>query len=291
MIGDDEALQGEAALDDGEHLLRAGHRRGILVLGNGAAEGDAAEIVEAGEDGVEDLAADILEIGIDALRTLLVEHRAYIALGLVVEAGVVARLAHRPLALLLVAGAAHDPGAGELGELARHLADRAGRRRDEHRLARLGLADVPDAVPGSEARHAEHAEIGRQRQARGVDLAQALAVMDRVRRPVQHAHHDVALGVARVLRLDDLADRAAGQRLVELEGRRVGAQLGHARPHVGIERQETLGDQDLALGKGGQRNGLGAEAVLGDVALGAPGEDDLLDVGHGSFLSSKSRRR
>jgi hypothetical protein len=264
---------------------------GVLVFGDGAAEGDAAEIVEAREDGVEDPAADILEIGIDSLRAELVEHRADVALGLVIEAGVVARLPHRPLALLLVAGTAHDAGAGELGELARHLPHGAGRGGDEHCLARLGLADVLDAVPGGEARHAQHTEIGRERQAGRVDLAQALAVMDRVGGPVQHADHDVALGVARVPRLDDLADRAAGQRLVELEGRRVGAQLGHAWPHVGIERQEALGNQDLALGEGGQGNGLGAEAVRGDVALGAPGEDDLLDVGHGSFLSSKSLRR
>ena len=128
------------------------------------------------------------------LRAELVEHGAVVALGAMVEAGVVARLAHRPMALVLVAGAAHDLRAGELGELARHLADRAGRGRDERRLARLGLADVLHAVPGGEGRHAEHAEIGLQRRAAGVDLAQALAVMDRVARPVQQAHHRVALG-------------------------------------------------------------------------------------------------
>ena len=291
MVGDDEALQGESALDDGEHLLGACDRRGVLVFRDGAAEGDAAEIVQAREDGVEDPAADILEIGIDTLRAELVEHRAHVTLGLVVEAGVVARLGHRPLALLLVAGAAHDMRARQLGELAGDLADRAGRGGDEHRLAGLGLADVLDAVPGGEARHAQHAEIGRERDAGRIDLAQALAVMDRVGGPVQHAHHDVALGVARVLRLDDLADRTAGQRLVEFEGRRVGAQLGHARPHVGIERQEALRHQDLAVGQGGERNRFGAEAIGSDVALGALGEDDLLDVGHGSFLSSKSLRR
>ena len=137
-----------------------GHRRGVLVLRDGAAEGDPAEIVQPLEHGVEDPAADILEIGIDALRAELVEHGAGVALGLVVEAGVVARLAHRPAAFVLVAGAAHHAGAGKPGELARHLADRAGGGRDERRLARLGLADVPDAVPGGEARHAEHAEMG-----------------------------------------------------------------------------------------------------------------------------------
>ena len=53
----------------------------------------------------------------------LVEHRPVVALAAMVEAGVVTRLAHGPAALLLVAGAAHDPGTGELGELAGDLAE------------------------------------------------------------------------------------------------------------------------------------------------------------------------
>ena len=291
MVGDDEALQVESALHDGEHLGRPGHRLLVLVFRDRATESDAAEIVQPLEHGVEDLAADILEIGIDALRAELVQHRAVVALRLVVEAGVVARLAHRPLALLLVSGAAHDLRAGELGELARHLAHRAGGGRDEHGLPGLGLADVLHAVPGGEARHAQHAKVGREGDARRVDLAQALAVVERVGRPVQHAHHDVALGEARVPGLHHLADRATGQRLVELERRRVGAQLGHARPHVGIEREEARTDQDLTVGGRRQGRRFVAEAIRGDVAYRALGEDDALDLGHGSFLSSKLVRR
>src|ERR1700712_4290077 len=114
MIRHDEALDGEAALHDGEHLGRAGDRVLVLVFRDRAAEGDAAEIVHALESGVEDLAADILEVAVDALGAELVEHRAIVALGAMVEAGVVARLAHRPLALLLVARAADDRGTGKL---------------------------------------------------------------------------------------------------------------------------------------------------------------------------------
>ena len=291
VVGDDEALQRESPLHDGEHLRRPGHRRLVLVFRDRAAEGDAAEIVQPLEHGVEDPAADILEVGIDALRAELVQNGADIVLGLVVEAGVVARLAHRPGALVLAAGAADDLGAGELGELPRHLADRTGGRRHEHRLTCLGLADVPDAVPGGEGRHAQHAEMSRQGCGRGVDLAQALAVVERVARPVQQADHRVALGESRVLRLDHLADRTAGQWLVELEGRRVGAQLCHARPHVGIERQEARAHQHLALGRCRQARLLLAEAVGGHVARRALGEHDLDGVGHGSVLSTKSLRR
>lgn len=61
VVGDDEALDGQAALDDGEHLGRAGDRLLVLVFRDGAAEGDAAEIVQLLEDGVEDAPADILE--------------------------------------------------------------------------------------------------------------------------------------------------------------------------------------------------------------------------------------
>ncbi len=240
---------------------------------------------------MEQLAADILEVGVDALRAELVEHRAVVLLGAVVEAGVVARLAHGPHALVLVAGAAHHLGAGELGELARHLADRAGRRRDEHRLARLGLADVLHAVPGGESGHAEHAEIGRERHAARFDLAQALAVMDGMARPVEHADHQVALGERGVLRLHHLTDRAAGQRLAERERRRVGAHLGHARPHVGIERQEAAAHQHLAVAERRQGDGLLAEAVGGDVAGRALGEDDLGGFGHGHLSKDLASQR
>src|SRR5262245_4062393 len=112
MVGDDEALDEQPPLHDGEHLGRTCHRLGVLVLGDRAAEGNAAEIVQPLEYGMEDLAADILEIGVDALRTELVEHRAMVVLGPVVEAGIVARFAHRPLAFGLVAGTAYHARPG-----------------------------------------------------------------------------------------------------------------------------------------------------------------------------------
>jgi hypothetical protein len=148
-----------------------------------------------------------------------------------------------------------------------------------------------DAVPGGERGHAEHAEIGGKRHSSRIDLAQALAVVDRLGRPVQHAQHRVALGEAGIARVDHFADRAAGQRLAEREGRGIGAHLGHARAHVGIERQEALAHQHLTIGQGRQRHLLLAEAVGCDVAGGAFGEDDLDGFGHGSGLSTNSLRR
>jgi hypothetical protein len=133
--------------------------------------------------------------------------------------------------------------------------------------------------------------MGGQRHARRLDLAQPPTIVERVRRPVQQAGHDVALGETRVPGLDHFADGATGERLVELEGGHIGVELGHARPHVGIERQEQRAHQDLAVGQGRRGRRLGAEAVRRDVAHRALGEDDLSDFGHGSFLSSKSLRR
>src|SRR5690242_21131886 len=127
---------------------------------------------------MEDPSADILEIRIDALGTELVENGAIVALGPMIEAGVVAGLAHCPYALVLVAGAAHDSGSGKLGELARDLTDGARRGGHERRFAGFGPADMLHAVPGREARHAEHTEIGRRRRDARIDLAQALAVVN-----------------------------------------------------------------------------------------------------------------
>ena len=82
----------------------------------------------------------------------------------------------------------------------------------------------------------------------------------------------------------DLRHRAAGQRLVDLEGGRVGVELRHARPHVRVEREIARARQHLAVGERRQLRRLGAEAVGRDVAGGTLGEHDLGDVGHGLFL-------
>ena len=71
---------------------------------------------------------------------------------LVVDGGVEAELVGEPGALLVAAGDADGAAALDLGDLADHGADRAGRRRDDHRLAGLRLADVEQAEVGGRGR-------------------------------------------------------------------------------------------------------------------------------------------
>src|SRR3984957_12147002 len=71
-------------------------------------------------------------------------------------------------------------------------------RRDDHRLTRLGLADLGQAGVGGEPGHAEHAERGRDRHLARVERAEPLRGLHRVGLPAAVAEHDVARLEARV---------------------------------------------------------------------------------------------
>ena len=75
------------------------------------------------------------------------------------------------VALLRAAGDADHAAALDLRDLPDDRAHRAGRAGDDHRLARLRLADVEQAEVRRHARHAERAEVHRQRREARVDLA------------------------------------------------------------------------------------------------------------------------
>jgi hypothetical protein len=62
---------------------------------------------------------------------------------------------------------------------------------DDHRLARLGPADLGQPGVGGEPRHAEHAERGRDRRLAGVELAQPLRGLQAVLLPAGVGEHDV----------------------------------------------------------------------------------------------------
>ena len=79
--------------------------------------------------------------------------------GPVVDGGVEAELVDEHPALVVDAGDADDPAAREAGDLADEVTDRPGRRRDDHRLARLRLADVEQAEVGGQTVGAEHGEV------------------------------------------------------------------------------------------------------------------------------------
>ena len=70
-----------------------------------------------------------------------------------------------------------------------------------------------------------------------IDLAQSLAIRERVRLPAGARKHDVALGEGRIVRGDDLGHRAAFHHAADRHRRGVGWTFAHAPAHIGIKRQ------------------------------------------------------
>ena len=248
-VPDDEAADGEALRQDGAEdrgrAVGAGRQLGHVVVGDEPADRHAREVVEEREHRVPHRAADVLEIDVDALRAggleLLREIRRA-----VVDGGVEAELLDQRSALVGAAGDADRAAALDLRDLADERADRPGRRGDDDGLAGLRLADVEETRIGGHARHAEHAERGRGRRRRGVDLAQLLAVEHGVFLPAAHAEHEVAGRELRVVRAHHLADGAAGHDLADADRLGVGLRVAHAPAHVRVEREPERAQQHLA---------------------------------------------
>jgi hypothetical protein len=76
----------------------------------------------------------------------------------VIDRGIEAKLITDIRTLLRPTGDPDCARAGQFGKLADERADWAARRRDDDRLAGLGLADHLHAGIGGEAWHAEHAQ-------------------------------------------------------------------------------------------------------------------------------------
>ena len=194
---------------------------GVVVMRDQAADRHARERVEQREHRLEHRAADILEIDVDAFRAGVLQLRGEIGIA-VIDAGIEAELLLDVVAFVLAAGDADRARTLDLRDLADRRADRAGRRRDHDGLAGLRLADVEQPGIGGHAGHAEHADRGRDRRELRIDLAQALAVGDRVRLPARARQHDVALGEARIVGGDDLAHGAAFHHAADRHRRGVG---------------------------------------------------------------------
>src|SRR5882762_8760495 len=149
-IHDDEAFHAQPLGDDEAwHRHRPG--RGLLdvVLRNVAATDDAAAQVHQRKGSVEHGSAGIVEIDVDAAGTRRRQRAAHAA-RLVVDGRIEAELAREPVALVLPARRADHAATGEPGDLADHRSHRAGRRRDQHRIAGSGLADLEQTEIGGE---------------------------------------------------------------------------------------------------------------------------------------------
>ena len=165
----DHALHADAVDEDRADVL---HLVGLgrVVARDQAADDDARERVHHRQDRVEDLAADVLEVDVDALGAGRLQVALEVA-RLVVDAGIEAEFLHDVVALRLAAGDADRAAAPGLGELADHAADRAGGGGHHDRLPGLRRADFLHAEPGRESRHAEAAQVVRQRDARSASTA------------------------------------------------------------------------------------------------------------------------
>jgi len=188
--------------------------------------------------------------------------------------------AREPADLLIAARAADHPGGAlELGELAGHAAHRAGRAGDEHHVARLQGGDVEQADVGGQRGHAEDSEVSRGGKAGYVGyLLRVPGGQYRLLAPAQIVQDQIALGQVGRPGLDDRADRAALQRLPQLERRDVGLGVVHPAAHVGVHRHEQVAHPHLPVGEFRPGRLGHGEVVLGRPPGRPRGENDL--TGH-----------
>lgn len=148
-----------------------------------------------------------------------------------------------------------DARSGGLGQLAGHRADRAGRRRNDDRLAGLWLADIADPDPRGEPGHPQRAQVGARRDAlRDVDRIDERRVRDhRVLLPAEEALHLLSDGVGRTVGRDHLAERGGAHDLADPDRRQVGR--GVVDPHAvrRVERDPIDAHQRLAVAEVGDR--------------------------------------
>src|SRR5512146_15906 len=263
----DHALHLDPVADQNAKVLVA---VGLVALGDTAADDDSGAQRHQLQHRFEHFAADVVEVHVGAFRTGLAQIAVEVP-GLVVDAGVEAELVHHVVALLLAAGDAHRAAAADLCQLPDHAADRAGGGRHHHGLARLGRADLLHAAVRGQARHAEHAQVVRERYAPGVDLDELLALHAAVELPAG-GEYLVALLERRVLRLRHFARGLPNHDFADLHRRRIGLDVVHAESHVRVERQPEVLHQHLAV-LGPRRLGLHQlEVGFGHGAAGTAGQ-------------------
>ena len=202
--------------------------------------------------------------GLGQRLRLVVDHR--------VEAGDVAQ----PGGLLVRAGRADHVAALDLGDLGGDRAHRAGGGGDEHLLAVLQRARFQQAAIGGDPGAAERVHIDAERQVGvGAQHAHARAVAEEAVAEAAAVADDVAVLELGVAALNHAADAAAEHGGVQ---RLVGVEPG---PHVGVDREQQVVDQHLALAGIGEL-GLHQGEILGHrYAVRSADEVDLTGGGHG----------
>src|SRR5258706_1189000 len=257
---------------------------GEAVLRDQAADDDAPEEVRERQQRIEDLGADVFEANVHPAGARFAQPLGEVT-GLVVDAGVVAQLLHRVIALRLAAGDADHAAAFDLHQLACDATHRAARGGYDDRLALLRLADFKEPEPRGDPGHAKHSQVVRRGNAAYLEPREVARLRHAVELPSERRQHLVPGLEARVPRFDDLAHRLPDHDRVDLHRRRVGFRVAHAPAHVRIEREPLVLHQHFARPGRSHRLLVDAEILWRDRALGPAGEKHLLVHWHAAKRS------
>ena len=200
-----------------------------------AGDRDARKLVEQRQHRLPDRPADVLEVDIDAVRAGRRQLGGEIGVP-VIDGGVEAKLVLHIRAFLGAARDADCPCAGDLRELADQRPDRSTRRRDDHRFSGLRFTDHAQAAVCSEPGHPEHAKASCHWRHCRIELAQVRAIRQRVRAPSRLGKHDIAFGIAGMLRDDHLCNGFTLHDTTERNRCRIRFPVIHPAAHIRIER-------------------------------------------------------
>jgi len=169
------------------------------------------------------ITADVLEVNIDTvggetgksvLRALL----------LIVETSIEAKLLGDEVKLSIITNGTNNSETLTLGNLTNDLTNSTSSRANEDSLALLRLTNLVKTRPGGKTRHAQRTEektkvkVMRVLDLSQVDLGKGVLVNADVFGDGEVAGDEIALGEVRGVALDDLAQSAVDDGIVDLEG-------------------------------------------------------------------------
>ncbi|KAI6764409.1 hypothetical protein HG530_008198 [Fusarium avenaceum] len=255
-VGDEEALHFDLLGDEVDETLDSGALvGGGVVLGDETTDGDSSADVDVGESSLEVVTTDVLEVDVDTVRGEAGEG-VLGALLLVVETVVEAELLGDEVELSIVTDGSDNSETLTLGDLTDDLANSTSGRADEDGLALLGLTDLVKTRPGGETGHTQRSkeetevEVVRVLDLSQVDLGDSLLVQTDVLGDGEETNDEVTLGEVRVVALDNLAQAAVHDSIVDLESGSVGLDgcVAHLAAQVRVERGIEKLNDETALG-------------------------------------------
>ena len=220
--------------------IRPGRRLGGVVPGDQAAHRHARELVEQRQHRLEHRPADVLPVDVDAIRAGGAQRLGEVG-GAVIDAGIEAELVHRrrrtspwPPAM----PTARQPLIFAIWPTTEPTG--AGRRGHHQRLAGLRPADLEQADVGGHARHAEHAERGRDRRRAPGSTLRASPAVEQRRIPASRRSRRTKSPGAKPSEVASRPPRPTVPPTITSpirDRRGVRRRVAHAPAHVGVERQ------------------------------------------------------